>query len=88
MQGTRIEVWDDNKCLLSVPGFCVPKDATLRECYETQTEIVVCGFPREDDENHNCDALGCSSVNHVLYRFPRPATRANNQHERTTHETV
>lgn len=40
----------------------------LRECYETETEIIVLGYPG-DDESHNCDEMGCSSVSHVLYRF-------------------
>jgi hypothetical protein len=31
-------------------------------------EIVITGAPIEDDESHNCDAMGCSSVSHVLYR--------------------
>ncbi len=29
--------------------------------------IVVCGIPKEDDEEHNCDYMGCSS-SHVLFR--------------------
>ena len=31
-------------------------------------EIVVCGIPDEEDENHDCDQMGCSSISHVLYR--------------------
>jgi hypothetical protein len=31
-------------------------------------EIVVVGQPDEDDESHNCDFMGCSSVEHVIYR--------------------
>jgi hypothetical protein len=40
-----------------------------RECVETETEIIVLGQPDTDDEEHNCDCMGCSSVSHVLYRF-------------------
>lgn len=65
----RIEVWDENKLMLCIEGWQVPEGTTLRECYETEDEIIVCGFPKENDENHNCDMMGCSTVNHVLYRF-------------------
>jgi hypothetical protein len=36
--------------------------------YISDDEIVITGSPEEDDENHNCDEMGCSSVSHVLYR--------------------
>lgn len=42
------------------------------EVYVSPHEIVVTGMPDEDDENHNCDHMGCSSVNHVLFRSPLP----------------
>ncbi len=39
----RIEFWEGKECLVSVtPGF-IPKGAPVRECYETDTEIIVCG---------------------------------------------
>lgn len=38
--------------------------------YVTRTELIVVGSPDDDDVNHNCDALGCTSVSHVLYRVP------------------
>ena len=41
------------------------------EVYRTATEIVILGIPEEDDETHNCDAMGCAR-DHVLYRFPLP----------------
>ena len=31
-------------------------------------EIVITGVPDSDDEVHNCDAMGCNSVEHVLLR--------------------
>lgn len=34
----------------------------------SDNEIVVTGFPDEDDKTHNCDEMGCSSVSHVLFR--------------------
>jgi len=71
MEGARIEVWEGRKCLLSVEGWTVPRGAILRECYETEKEIIVCGWPRQDDEDHNCELMGCSSLGHVLYRISK-----------------
>jgi hypothetical protein len=34
----------------------------------TENEVLVMGCPDEDDEQHNCDVMGCSSVEHVLLR--------------------
>lgn len=31
-------------------------------------KIVITGEPDEDDESHNCDAMGCTSVSHVIFR--------------------
>ena len=43
------------------------------EAYSNGREVVVMGMPHADDESHNCDAMGCSSVGlHVVYRFPIP----------------
>lgn len=42
------------------------------EVFQTRTELIVTGWPDPQDENHNCDALGCTSVSHVLFRFPLP----------------
>lgn len=39
--------------------------------YRTATQIVITGHPDEEDEQHNCDAMGCG-YEHVLYRFPLP----------------
>jgi hypothetical protein len=65
-----IRIYDDDGSLqLCISGWQIPVGAILRECYETDTEIVVCGEPKENDVSHNCDEMGCSSVNHVLYRF-------------------
>lgn len=65
-----IKVYDDNENLqLCVSGWQIPAGAVLRECYETDTEIIVCGMLSDDDESHNCDEMGCTSISHVLYRF-------------------
>lgn len=31
-------------------------------------EILILGTPQQDDEKHNCDFAGCSSVMDVLFR--------------------
>jgi hypothetical protein len=43
------------------------------DVYVTRTELIVVGSPDHDDVNHNCDAMGCTSVSHVLFRFPLTA---------------
>jgi hypothetical protein len=45
--------------------------------YRFDGEIVICGDPSDisdNPEDHNCDQMGCGSLDHVLYRFtdPRP----------------
>ncbi len=57
-----------------IPKYMIPKGAHLVECYETETEIIVCGEVNEQD--HNCDQMGCSSVIHVRYRFAKLIERA------------
>jgi len=69
MKGRRIEVWDGKNCQISIPMETIPKGAMFRECYETKTEIIVCGWPGQDDGTHDCDLMGCSTINHILYRF-------------------
>lgn len=56
---------------ISVLRSAIPKGAKLVEAYETEKEIIICGEPEENDESHNCDQMGCSSVSHVLYRFKK-----------------
>ena len=36
--------------------------------FMSNDEVVITGHPKDDDELHNCDEMGCSSVNHVLHR--------------------
>ena len=67
--GLRIEIWNGKNCVLSVPFSVIPDGAIFREAYETKKEVIVIGEPR--DEAHNCDEMGCSTLNHVLYRFPK-----------------
>jgi hypothetical protein len=51
----------------------VPNGARLIEAWESNGELIVCGSPREDDEEHDCDAMGCTSVCHVVLRISIPA---------------
>ena len=55
--------------IIKVPKDMIPDGAELMECYRTSHQIIVCGEPEENDETHNCDYMGCTTLNHVLYRF-------------------
>lgn len=57
----------------------IPDGAQIRECYETEHEIVVLGKPSTDDKSHSCDEMGCSTVSHVLYRFPKAPASAGKE---------
>lgn len=46
----------------------IPRGSKLVEAYETATQIVVCGEP---PAAHNCDAMGCGTLSHVIYRFEK-----------------
>lgn len=63
---------------------CIPVGARLVEAYETENEIIVCGEPQPEPEGlseaemaawyetaHNCDAMGCGTLSHVIYRFDK-----------------
>lgn len=59
----------------------LPKFPVKREAVETETEIIVFGWPESEPEDaplewydtaHNCDAMGCG-WDHVLYRFRKEA---------------
>lgn len=63
-----LQIVRGKQVLVHVPLWNFP-DGQLRECYETDTEIIVLGDPT--DEDHNCDEMGCSSCFHVLYRFKK-----------------
>ena len=69
--GNDLEEW----CEICVRKDHVPNGARLVEAYVTTREIIVMGWPsqNDDDESHNCDAMGCGSVgSHVIYRVPLP----------------
>jgi hypothetical protein len=56
---------------ISIRKDFIPKNGKLVEAYETENEIIVIGEPKENDESHNCDWMGCSTLSHVLYRFSK-----------------
>lgn len=57
--------------ILMIERRLIPKGAKLVECYETEKNFVVIGIPDSNDETHNCDFMGCSTLSHVIARFPK-----------------
>jgi hypothetical protein len=62
---------------------CIPSGGRLVEAYETNTEIIVCGDPPSEypegtpeDDWHDCDAMGCGTLSHVIYRLRKPLKEA------------
>ena len=49
-------------------GEDVPDGYCFVEAYTNGKEIVIPGEPDEDD-NHDCDLMGCSTFGHVAYRI-------------------
>lgn len=66
-----IEIWNGKNLVLCIPFYSIPNGAIFREAFETEDEVIVIGEPQ--DEYHNCDEMGCSTLSHVLYRFPKKA---------------
>jgi hypothetical protein len=62
---TESEIEDNENDRIPV-GYRALKDVT--GVFVSDDEIVVTGEPDDDDENHNCDEMGCSSVSHVIFR--------------------
>lgn len=61
----KSEIEDNENDRIPV-GYRALKDIT--GVFVSDNEIVVTGVPDADDENHNCDGMGCSSVSHVIFR--------------------
>jgi len=57
--------------VIQVPTMCIPKGAKLVECYETDSQYVICGEVDSEDESHSCDEMGCGSFSHVVARFQK-----------------
>jgi hypothetical protein len=57
---------------ISVRKDLIPEGTKLIEAYKTKDEIIVLGNPywfcHGHPSRHNCDAMGCSSVAHVIIR--------------------
>jgi hypothetical protein len=69
--GNDLEEWAE----IRVRKDYIPKGARLVEAYQTDREVIVMGWPsqNDDDESHNCDAMGCGSAgSHVMYRLKLP----------------
>lgn len=73
---------NDDYEIIKVWKELIPKSGKLVEAYETEHEIIVMGTPEDEPEgltkeqmddwyekSHNCDAMGCGSLSHVIYRF-------------------
>jgi hypothetical protein len=46
--------------------------------YVKGNDVVVCGVPADTDDEesaHNCDQMGCGSMDHVLFRFQLPVAQ-------------
>ncbi len=67
-RGNDLEEWSE----IRVRKDFIPKGAELVEAYLTDQELIVCGHVGEDDETHNCDAMCCTTLSHVIYRFALP----------------
>lgn len=62
--------------VISVPNNMIPKGTRLVECYETERNYIILGQPSDcEDENspeyHNCDAMGCGTLSHVVKIVPK-----------------
>jgi hypothetical protein len=68
--------------VICVPKDLIPKGAVLVECYHLNGEFVILGDPPSDEtyerlqipehQRHNCDAMGCTSLSHVVLRVGVP----------------
>ena len=70
------DYFNEEWAVLRVPRLAVPDGAQLAECYETATEFVIVGTPDADNEEHNCDAMGCGTLSHVLHRIKKTTTNS------------
>jgi hypothetical protein len=60
----------DTFAVIKVEREFIPEGAELVEAYLTDKELIVIGEPPQDD-SHDCDAMGCSTFSHVIYRIDR-----------------
>jgi hypothetical protein len=83
-EATKSEERDENCQIIRIPKRHIPKGATLIEAYETESQYIIIGQPADiEDENdprfHNCDAMGCSSVSHVVLRADKALAAPSGQ---------
>lgn len=64
---------DANCQIVRVPKHMIPNGAKLVEAYETERQFIILGHPESDDESHNCDEMGCSTLSHVVARLDKAA---------------
>ena len=80
--------WQPNPHLEERMPDNIPEGYWKIDAYTNGYEIIVCGDPLDEDQYeeagisiespiaHNCDAMGCTSVSHVIFRMSinhRPA---------------
>lgn len=63
---------------------CIPKGFLPVTAFTDGEEIIFLGDPLDEEDDpegllHNCDDLGCTSVSHVLARFPHPYAKKREQ---------
>lgn len=48
----------------------MPKEVMMTDTVIlTDRELIVTGYPINDDDSHNCDEMGCGSCEHILIRI-------------------
>ncbi len=67
----------ESHLVICVDKLRVPDGAELLECYRIGDRIIVMGEPNptEDETSpsyHNCDAMGCGCLGHVIARITLP----------------
>lgn len=65
--GALLAALSDRRC--HVPTMRVPAGYQRVDAYSDGKVLILLGSPDSNDESHNCDEMGCGSMDHVLYRF-------------------
>lgn len=59
--------------IIRVKKTCIPRGARLVEAYICGSVLLVIGQPAPEDEDHNCDMVGCGTLSHVIFRCVLPS---------------